>query len=61
MKDRDALCKWYRAEKDCAKGREGTLWHSCVHCQKYEPIRGREPIRKNLKRKKLEDARKRDD
>lgn len=53
MKDRAALCMYYLAEKHCSLGKEGTLWKACVHCQKYQPVKGRKPIRKNLKKSKL--------
>lgn len=60
MKDRTQLCEFYAAEGHCRIGKEGTLWKSCVHCQKYVPMRGRQPIRKNLRRQKIEQARLKD-
>lgn len=61
MKDRTLICKHYEAEGHCRLGKEGTLWKACVHCQKYDPVRGTQPIRKNLKRKKLSEIRRKEE
>ena len=49
-KDREIVCKYYECEGKCKKGREGTFRHYCQKCNKYDPIKGREPARKNLRR-----------
>lgn len=45
-KDREVVCKYYECEGKCKKGREGTFRHYCQKCNKYDPIKGREPARK---------------
>lgn len=56
-KDREIVCKYYECEGKCSKGREGTFRHYCQKCNKYNPVKGRLPARKNLKRKKIEKIR----
>ena len=57
-KDREIVCKYYECEGKCKKGREGTFRYYCQKCNKYDPIKGRGPARKNLQRAKLEKLRK---
>ena len=57
-KDREVVCKYYECEGKCKKGRKGTFRYYCQKCNKYDPIKGREPARKNLRRAKLEKLRK---
>lgn len=58
--DRTIVCKYYECEGRCRKGRDGTFWHYCQKCNKYDPLKGQLPARTNEKRKKLEKARERD-
>ena len=57
-KDREVVCKYYECEGKCKKGRKGTFRYYCQKCNKYDPIKGRKPARKNLRRAKLEKLRK---
>ena len=57
-KDREVVCKYYEYEGKCKKGRKGTFRYYCQKCNKYEPLKGRELARKNLRRAKLEKLRK---
>ena len=50
MKDRGVACKFYICEGDCRKGREGTFFGYCQHCDAYNPVRGGKNINPNLKR-----------
>lgn len=52
MKDRERPCKYYQCEGSCAKGRAGTFRKQCQICDKYDPIPGSFPARKNLKHEK---------
>lgn len=54
MKDREIACKSYVCEGNCSKGREGTFRSYCQTCNKYDPIKGGRPARKNLRREKRE-------
>lgn len=56
-KDREIACKYYECEGTCVKGREGTFYHYCQRCDKYDPVKRRRPPRKNLKKEKLEKLR----
>ena len=49
MKDREVRCIYYDYEGSCLKGREGTFWDACQTCNKYKPVKGGAPARKNLK------------
>lgn len=60
-KDRLIKCKSYLYEGSCAKGRAGTFYGACQKCDKYEPVRGSVPAKKNLKREKLQKARESDE
>lgn len=53
-RDREVACKSYICEGNCSKGREGTFRDYCQVCNKYDPIKGGRPARKNLKREKRE-------
>lgn len=59
-KDRFVKCEFYLNEGNCAKKREGSFYHYCQHCDQYRPVRGSIPAKKNLKREKIEKARKED-
>lgn len=59
-RDRTIACKYYECEHHCTKGRAGTFWDQCQHCNKYDPLRGSAPARINDKKKKLEKARAKD-
>lgn len=61
MRDRNIACIHYQYEKSCDLGREGTFYHYCQKCKMYNARRGAEPARLNLKREKIERARKRDE
>lgn len=52
-KDRTIACVNYMAEGHCSKGREGTFYGKCQTCNKYQPIKGGTPARRNLKKEKL--------
>ena len=39
-KFREAPCKYYANEGNCAKGRDGTYRSYCQKCSKYEPRKG---------------------
>lgn len=60
MKDRETACVYYLCEGECSKGREGTFRKYCQRCKLYTPLAGAEPARKDLRRKKREDARRKD-
>lgn len=60
MKNREIACIYYLCEGECQKGRKGTFRKACQHCDLYSPISGGEPARKDLRRKKREDARRKD-
>lgn len=53
-KDRGVACKSYICESNCRKGREGTFFGYCQHCDAYDPVRGGKNIKPNLKRQKME-------
>ena len=53
-RDREIACKSYICEGNCSKGRGGRFRKDCKTCNKYDPIRGGQPARKNLKREKNE-------
>lgn len=53
-RDRELACKSYICEGNCSKGRGGRFRKDCQTCDKYDPIRGSQPARKNLKREKNE-------
>lgn len=57
---REIACAFYEYEGSCMKGREGTFWESCQTCRKYQPRKGGEPARRNLKKQKIEKSRERD-
>lgn len=57
-KDREIICKYYEYEGKCKKERAGTFRYYCQKCNKYEPLKGRAPARKNTRRAKLEKLRK---
>ena len=59
-KDRNTVCEFYNYEGGCSKGREGTFKKYCQTCQIYKAKKGAIPARKNLKREKMEEAKKRD-
>ena len=60
MKDREVRCIYYDYEGNCLKGIEGTFWDACQTCNKYKPVKGGAPARKNLKRQKMEKIQNRD-
>lgn len=60
MKDRTVACIYYDHEGACRKGRAGTFWHQCQKCSLYNPIRGGEPVRKDIRNKKRADAERKD-
>ena len=53
-RDREIACKSYQYEGCCKKGRGGRFRKDCQTCSKYDPVRGGQPARKNLKREKNE-------
>ena len=53
-RDREIACKSNVCEGNCKKGRGGRFRKDCQTCSKYDPIRGGQPARKNLKREKNE-------
>lgn len=59
-KERERVCVFYQHEGGCLKGREGTFRDYCQTCDKYIPLKGAKPVRKNLKKQKLVDARNRE-
>lgn len=59
-KERERVCVFYQHEGGCLKGREGTFRDYCQTCDKYIPLKGAKPVRKNLKKQKLADARNRE-
>lgn len=52
-KTREIACKYYVAEKQCSKGREGTFRKQCQICNLYLPIAGGRPARKDLRQEKI--------
>lgn len=61
MKTREIACEFYMYEGCCSKGRDGIFRGQCQTCNKYSAKKGSAPARPNLKRKKLEDARRREE
>lgn len=59
-KDRNIACIYYEAEGCCKKNREGTFYHYCQKCDRYDPIKGGKPARVNNKRKKLDKIKRKD-
>lgn len=61
-KDRNIICKHYQCAGVCAITK-----HKChvlkrmQHCDKYEPLKGSDPIRVDRRAKALSRARKRED
>ena len=53
-RDREIACKYYVCEGECSKGREGTFRCQCQICNKYDPVKGAQPARRNLKKEKNE-------
>lgn len=53
-KVREVACEFYVCEGVCTKGREGTFRKQCQICNKYSPIKGGRPARKDLRREKKE-------
>lgn len=53
-KTREIACRFYVAEKECLKGREGTFYGSCQTCKFYLAKRGGRPARKDLRQEKTE-------
>lgn len=60
-RDREIACEFYQCEGSCTKGRAGTFRVQCQTCNKYSPIKGGALSRPNLRRKKMEDIRKREE
>ena len=60
MQDREIQCLYYEFEGSCKKGRGGTFWKACQTCNKYKPMRGTSPARKDLRKQKMEKIQKRD-
>lgn len=60
-KTREIACIYYQFEGSCAKGRAGTFRKACQKCDWYKPKKGGIPARQDLRRKKQEDARRRDE
>ena len=60
-KTREIACENYLYEGKCKKNREGTFRKYCQKCNLYKAKRGGIPARKDLRRKKIEDARRRDE
>lgn len=54
MKDRERVCMFYVYEGCCTKGREGTFRKACQTCDKYQPKKGGNVARKDLRREKKE-------
>ena len=54
MKDREIACVFYEYEGSCLKGKAGTFRKACQTCGKYKPKLGSVPVRKNLKKQKIE-------
>ena len=59
-KTREVACIHYRNEGNCALGKDGTFRKKCQTCKTYKALPGGSVARPNLKRKKLETARKKD-
>lgn len=60
-KTREIQCQYYLNEGNCSKGRSGTFRKQCQTCNLYSHKIGGKPARPNLKRKKLDDIRKREE
>jgi hypothetical protein len=54
MKNREIACINYLNEGNCKISREGTFRKQCQHCNRYQPVRGGKPARKNTKKEKEE-------
>lgn len=61
MKERQVCCAHYAAEYDCELGKEGTFWKQCQRCSSYEPKPNGKPARLDLRQKKREDARRKEE
>lgn len=61
MKTREVACEFYECEGSCSKGRAGFFRKTCQTCSKYVKKAGGQPARPNLRRKKLEDIRRKED
>lgn len=59
-KTREVACKFYICEGECSKGREGTFRRKCQVCDLYDPIKGGQPARRDLRKKKKEDINKKE-
>lgn len=51
-RDREIVCKSYICEGQCKKGRAGTFRNQCQTCDKYDPVKGALPARRDLRQKK---------
>ena len=56
-KDRLVQCESYIAEKNCARGKEGTFYGACQKCPFYKPVKGAAPAKVDRRRKTLEKIR----
>lgn len=52
-KDRYVACCYHIAEGKYQKCRECSFYKKCQTCDKYLPVKGGRPAKKNLKKKKL--------
>lgn len=59
-KDREVACKYYIAEYQCFKMREGSFHDYCQRCDAYEPIPGGRPARTDNRKKKRDKISKRE-
>lgn len=62
MKNREISCKFYDHEHVCNKfnNRDAEFYGYCQKCPDYVAKKGAAAARPNIKRKKLEDARRKD-
>ena len=51
-RDRERACKYYICEGNCSKGRGGRFRKDCQTCDKYDPVRGGQPARPDLRHEK---------
>ena len=58
-RDRFIKCKHYDHEHSCTLGRDDTFYVYCQKCDKYDPVKGGIPAKKDLRREKREEEFKR--
>lgn len=60
-KTREIVCIHYISKGNCDLGKDAEFYGICQHCQKYKPKQGMKPARVDTRKKKLDDAKKKDE